>query len=224
MRIKELNCPNCGAKIKKGQAECTYCGTKLDYEELESRSIASPPTPTLAENDVRSIVREEMASRDAPAPTLTELALSEATQEVAESAKIAAEIEAEKRDERKHRIASITVSAVSSLAAFVGGVLLLYVNIYLSIALFVFGILRTCKIFYTFMRASYNMTPAGYAYSGIICTLITIVGIYGGIELLLVANSFAYKLLSIIPFMLAGLSMGYFVLKTVFYIKRKKGK
>lgn len=223
MKIKELNCPNCGAKIKKGQSECAYCGTKLDFEELQAKQ-AILSAPIIAVSDVRTIVQEEMANRDISAPTSAEAQIRNIAQEVEESAKIAEEIATEKKAERKHRAASITVSAVSAVAAITGGILLLGLNVYVGIALIAFGILRACKIFYTFMRASYNMTPAGYTYSGVICAIISGLGIYGGIELLVISPTISGKILCVIPFLLAVVSIGYFVTKTVFYIKKKRGK
>lgn len=216
MKVNKLSCPNCGAKLKRGLSSCEYCGSALSVEHETTEAgaretglvaeTAEPITPIQAIDAAISAVQKA----------------AELSAEMEESAKIAAQIEAERASEKKHRVISSIVSAVTGAAGIASGIILLNINVYVGIALLSLGILCMCKIFYTFMRASYNMTRAGYIYSGIICALITGFGIYGGIQLLVISADVGTQLMCVIPFLLAAVSLSYFVTKTVFWVKNKR--
>lgn len=215
MKVKKLNCPNCSAKIKKGQTSCEYCGTMLDFEE-NANTIS---TPTIPQNPQPTTPIEDLTTISTPDDSTPN------TDEITELPQITEELTAQRKiREKKHRIVSCIVSAIVGIAAIASGIILIDRVSYIGIALVVFGILRLCKIFYTFMRSSYNMTPAGYTYSGIICAVISGLGIYGGVELLRVSPTLDGKLICIIPFIVAAVSITYFITKTFYFIRDRKAK
>lgn len=209
MKVTKLNCPNCNAKIKKGQPACEYCGTTLEFEETERPAVilATEIDPTRAQTE------EQKTTPDTP-PTEPSADAIKASQEITKANKIT---------EKKHRIASSIVSAITGVAGIATGIILLDKIVYVSVALLALGILSLFKIFYTFMRSTYNMTPAGYIYSGMICALISGFSIYGGVEMIVISATLEGKILCIIPFLLAAVSISYFVIKTVYFIKERKG-
>lgn len=214
MKVKKLSCPNCNAKVEKGQNECEYCGATLVFEEKTPDKVAPTVvnatinvTPTPKEVDEEALAQEAYYAQD--------YSISEAEIALAYSAERHAK-------ERKHRIVSSIVSGITGIAGIASGVILINRVSYLGIALIVLGILCLCKIFYTFMRTEYNMTKSGYIYSAIICALISGFGIYGGIELIKLSPTIEGKFICVIPLMLAGVSISYFLTKTIYYIRNKR--
>jgi len=68
MKIHELECPNCGAKIKPNQKFCEYCGTSL-HIELEK--------PTQSENPDFSFEQKRSSfTRQTKVALKTQLAMS----------------------------------------------------------------------------------------------------------------------------------------------------
>ena len=219
MKVKKLNCPNCSAKINNGQTSCGYCGTMLDFEENANIVTNIQILPTIQPQPIYDTIdsQEPTSTTSNDSETTAETEISDA-QEIANSL-------AKKRkpiSKKQHRITSIIVSALIGIAGITSGIILIDRVNYIGIALIALGILCLCKIFYTFMRSSYNMTPTGYIYSGIICALISGFGIYGGVELLRVSPTLNGKLMCIIPFLLALVSLTYFITKTIYYIISKK--
>ncbi len=217
MKVRKLSCPNCNASVQKGQASCEYCGATLDFVESEPKVSQDKPTIVNATINVTQPVQ----------PVVDEVALAEEINyakdhSISESEMELAFLAEKKEKERKHRIVSSIVSGVTGVAGVVSGIILMDIVSYIGIALIVLGILCLCKIFYTFMRTTYSMSPAGYTYSGIICTLICGFGIYGGVELIKLSPTIDGKLTCVIPFLLAGVSLSYFVTKTVYYIREKR--
>lgn len=217
MRVKKLNCPNCGAKVTKEQIKCKYCGTVLDFEESNpiQKNLSTPTKP----NEILSTPTDIEDTGETPVAT------NENFDDTAESAQIAKEMEEQRiADQRKRKIISCAVSTTLGVIGIVSGIILISKMSYVGIALIALGIICLCKIFYTFMRTSRNMTKAGYLYSLIICILIGGFGIYGGIELIRVSPTIDGKLICIIPFLLSAVSLTYLIAKTFFYFREKKQK
>ncbi len=220
MKIKKLNCPNCSAKVEKGQNSCKYCGSNLVFEEnteAPQNSTTTAPTTTIINTPIMPVYIKEPEIDSEAIDTL-----DDSIEYESDTNKIALELHTKKlAREKTHRIVSCIVSAIMGVAGVISGILLIDRITYVGIALIILGILCFCKILYTFMRSTYNMTVAGYTYSGVICALVCGFGIFGGIELIQIAPTFEGKLVAIIPFFLALVSLTYFVIKTIFYIKKK---
>lgn len=217
MKVRKLSCPNCNARVQKGQTNCEYCGGTLDFVESEPK--ASTPAPT--------IVNATINVTQPAQPVVDEVALAAEANYAQDHSISEAELELayladQKEKERKRRTVSSIVSGIVGVAGIVSGIILMERVSYIGISLIVLGILFLCKIFYSFMRTNYSMSRAGYIYSGIICALICCFGIYGGVELIKLSPTIEGKLICIIPFMLVAVSLSYFITKTIYYIRAKK--
>lgn len=227
MKIKDLNCPNCNARVALGQKTCEYCNTNLVFCETEPKEDAKKVV-VVDKSDVIAQKLDEVNSKldqitSTDAQNTTEIIdLTEPAEVSPEAGKLAEDVVlANQKSEKRHRIVSSIVSAVTGVAALVSGIILIDMVVYLGVTLIALGILCLCKIFYTFMRARYNMTPAGYTYSAIMCALISGFGIFGGVEMLLISTSLKTQVLAVIPFLLAAVSLSYFITKTVFFVRER---
>ena len=44
MSVKNFQCPNCGAKVKKNQEKCDYCGAFLHFNDEPNTAVNSNTT------------------------------------------------------------------------------------------------------------------------------------------------------------------------------------
>ena len=218
MKIEKLTCPNCSAKITENQTTCSYCGTNLVVSAEQDTKSPNENTVINQNNISENIIAESQSTQNFATPN----SVSDISPDVM---KLSLEVaEANKQQERKHRLISSIVSGITGIAGIISGIILLDEITYLGVVLILLGILCVCKIFYTNMRASYNMTPAGYTYSAIICVLISGFAIFGGCMMIEISDDIENQICSIIPFFLALVSITYFIAKTIFYIREKKFK
>ncbi len=231
MRVKKLNCPNCNACIDDDQNKCEYCGASLVIEEIEKNKQRE-----LEQEKMKSVhaKNRELEARLDSLETRLRVADERAYYEEftapdnqididAEALALSQEIaEANLASERRHRFISSIVSGICGVAGIVSGIFLLDVIVYVGIILLALGILCLCKIFYTYMRSRYTMTPAGFTYSAIISILITAFGIFGGISILNIPGApFEVTIRCTIPFLLALVAFTYFAIKSIFFIRER---
>ena len=216
MKIKKFNCPSCNAAVTKNQVKCRYCGSPLYFEPTKNDTyiVVDQTTPKLKS--------ELTATKTMLEVEKTKNHLKQHYEEDDEILLTQEKVREQKLSDQKRRIISIIVSTFCSIAGVVSGVILIDKLVALAIILMALGILSFCKILYSFMRTSYNMTKSGYIYSGILCAVITVTGIVAGVYMLSLSTYPNTTLYAVIPFLLSIVSLGYFILKTVFYIKAKK--
>lgn len=216
MKIKKFNCPSCNAAVTKNQVKCRYCGSPLYFEPTKNDTyiVVDQTTPKLKS--------ELTAAKTMLEVEKTKNHLKQHYEEDDEILLTQEKVREQKLSDQKRRIISIIVSTFCSIAGVVSGVILIDKLVALAIILMALGILSFCKILYSFMRTSYNMTKSGYIYSGILCAVITVTGIVAGVYMLSLSTYPNTTLYAVIPFLLSIVSLGYFILKTVFYIKAKK--
>ena len=216
MKIKKFNCPSCNAAVTKNQVKCRYCGSPLYFEPTKNDTyiVVDQTTPKLKS--------ELTATKTMLEVEKTKNHLKQHYEEDDEILFTQEKVREQKLSDQKRRIISIIVSTFCSIAGIVSGVILIDKLVALAIILMALGILSFCKILYSFMRTSYNMTKSGYIYSGILCAVITVTGIVAGVYMLSLSTYPNTTLYAVIPFLLSIVSLGYFILKTVFYIKAKK--
>ena len=216
MKIKKFNCPSCNAAVTKNQVNCRYCGSPLYFEPTKNDTyiVVDQTTPKLKS--------ELTATKTMLEVEKTKNHLKQHYEEDDEILFTQEKVREQKLSDQKRRIISIIVSTFCSIAGIVSGTILIDKLVALAIILMALGILSFCKILYSFMRTSYNMTKSGYIYSGILCAVITVTGIVAGVYMLSLSTYPNTTLYAVIPFLLSIVSLGYFILKTVFYIKAKK--
>lgn len=56
MSVKNLQCPNCGAKVKKNQEKCEYCGAFLHFNDEQNATVNSNVTNENVNNNTPNAV------------------------------------------------------------------------------------------------------------------------------------------------------------------------